>query len=517
MSISDKSYTTLRLILGDQLNIEHSWFSKVDDAIVYVLMEVRSETDYVQHHIQKVAAIFQAMELFAKRLSSLGHQVLYISLNDVKNRQSIPENCKALIQNLSIKEIQYQVPDEYRLDQQLLALSSLGIPCVKFNTEHFYTKRLDLQHFFKDKKQFLMESFYRSMRTQHNVLMDREGKPVGGQWNFDKENRQPLKATSFIPDPKRFPRKVSSIIKKIHDHGVRTIGVCMDDTIDWPLTLEEARECLTYFIDFLLPKFGLYQDAMVLNEPFLFHSRLSFALNIKLISPVEVVKSVEVAYHKNPNKYPIAAIEGYIRQILGWREYMRGMYWALMPTYATENYFQHSRKLPEYFWTGNTKMQCIKSAVNQSLQHAYAHHIQRLMITGNFALLAGIHPDAVDAWYLGIYIDAFEWVEITNTRGMSQFADGGKVGSKPYVSSAAYIHKMSNYCGSCYYNNDVKIGDKACPFNSLYWNFYYQHKDKLSKNPRIGMMYATWNKMKEEDRQALLTQASIYLENIEEL
>jgi deoxyribodipyrimidine photolyase-related protein len=253
------------------------------------------------------------------------------------------------------------------------------------------------------------------------------------------------------------------------------------------------------------------------NNWHLFHSRLSFALNIKLVSPLSVIKQVENTFLTGKTKADIAQVEGFIRQILGWREYMRGIYWAQMPGYSNLNYFGHQNKLPDWYWTGDTKLNCLKHAIKQSLEHAYAHHIQRLMITGNFALLAQVHPNEVDAWYLGIYIDAFEWVEITNTRGMSQFADGGMVGTKPYVSSSAYIDKMSNYCKTCYYDKTKKLGDRACPFNSLYWNFYETHNQLLNKNPRVGMMLNVLHKMEKQTRQALLRQAELYLANINDL
>ena len=271
------------------------------------------------------------------------------------------------------------------------------------------------------------------------------------------------------------------------------------------------------FIDFRLPWFGTFQDALTDADDFMFHSKLSFALNTKMLHPLEVIRAVEKAYFEDSEKISLNQAEGFIRQILGWREYMRGIYWLKMPEYANLNFFNHERKLPDWFWTGETKMNCMSKAIGQSLRHAYAHHIQRLMVTGNFALLAGIHPDEVDSWYLGIYIDAIEWVEITNTRGMSQFADGGIVGTKPYVSSANYFDKMGNYCQSCYYDKKEKTGEKACPFNSLYWHFYERHRDKLEKNPRIGMMYRTWDKMDKEKKQEILEKGEKILNNIENI
>ena len=278
----------------------------------------------------------------------------------------------------------------------------------------------------------------------------------------------------------------------------------------------ESLELLDFFVAYCLPLFGTFQDAMTLDVWSVYHSRLSFALNVKLISPQEVIEKVIDAYRKN-KAVALNQVEGFVRQILGWREYMRGVYWRQMPDYASLNYFSHENKLPNWYWTGETKMKCLSHSIQQSLQFSYAHHIQRLMVTGNFALLAGIHPDEVDQWYLGMYIDAIEWVEITNTRGMSQFADGGIVGTKPYVSSANYIDKMGTYCTKCHYNSKEKLGEKACPFNSLYWNFYAKNESLLRSNPRIGMAYVTLDKMQPEAKTEMLQQAEKYLSNLNEL
>ena len=297
------------------------------------------------------------------------------------------------------------------------------------------------------------------------------GEPATGKWNYDHDNRKKLPKGLEPPKPKYFKRDVSDLVNVINEAGVETIGRIEPSNFIWPVTKEEGAEMLDFFIDECLPQFGMFQDAMTPEYWSLFHSRLSFLINSKVLHPLTVVRAVEEAWQRQPDRVTIAQAEGFIRQVLGWREYMRGIYWAKMPEYAEHNFFDHQRPLPEWYWTGDTKMKCLSHSINQSLDHAYAHHIQRLMVTGNFALLAGIHPDAVDAWYLGIYIDAIEWVEITNTRGMSQFADGGIVGSKPYVSSGSYIHKMSHYCKECAYNVKDKFGQNACPFNSLYWDF----------------------------------------------
>ena len=508
---------TLRLILGDQLNSNHSWFKTVDDAVSYVLMEIRTETDYAQHHIQKVVGIFAAMQAFAAELRSKNHQVIYLHLNDANNLQAFDENCKNLISTNNFTHFEYQLPDEFRVDEALKSLcQSLSIKSSVVDTEHFFATRTELGEFFEGKKTFLMESFYRAMRKKHNVLMEGD-KPVTGQWNYDDENRKKLPKNHKPTAPLVFSNDVSTILEEIEKTSVKTIGSIDATHFLWPINREQSLQLLDFFAVECLPLFGSYQDAMTPNEWSLYHSRISFSMNVKMISPQEVIERAIAEWKHRRDEIEYNQLEGFVRQIIGWREYMRGIYWNKMPEYATMNFFNLDNKLPEWYWTGDTKMNCLKDAIQQSLKYAYAHHIQRLMITGNFALLAGIHPDEVDAWYLGIYIDAFEWVEITNTRGMSQFADGGIVGTKPYVSSAAYIDKMSHYCGSCYYKKAIKTGDKACPFNSLYWNFYDKNEDKLGKNPRIGMMYNVWRRMKPEDKSALLEQADFYLKNINKL
>ena len=314
-----------------------------------------------------------------------------------------------------------------------------------------------------------------------------------------------------------FSNNVKDIVEELKNTTIKTIGTIDAGNFLWPVNRDQSLELLQFFVKECLPNFGTYQDAMTTNEWSLYHSRLSFSLNTKMLSPIEVINEAISEWKNRKTEINYNQLEGFVRQIIGWREYMRGIYWLKMPEYAKLNYFEHNEKLPQWFWTGQTKMNCLKCSIKQSLEYAYAHHIQRLMITGNFALLAGVHPDEVDAWYLGIYIDALDWVEITNTRGMSQFADGGIVGTKPYVSSATYIDKMSNYCGTCYYDKSKKTGEKSCPFNSLYWNFYDKHESKLSKNPRIGMMYNVWRRMAPQQKADLLEQANYYLENIDHL
>ena len=512
-----KKSTTIRLLLGDQLNRKHSWFKENNKSTLYILMECRSETDYVQHHLQKVVGYFMAMRSFGDWLKEQGHEVYYFRLDEPSNKQSIPENIKFILAATEARRFEYQLPDEYRLDKALRQLTAeLGISYGIFDTEHFFTTRDEVAALFKGKKTWVMESFYRQMRRKHHVLMT-GSEPIGDRWNFDAENRQAVPAGTRFPDPPLPAHDATEFLTLLQEQGVKTLGSMHDNKLPWPIQPDEAYTLLHFFIEEMLPNFGAYQDAMTQEHRFLFHSRLSFALNIKLISPQEVVEMAEKAWRQQPDRYPLSAVEGFIRQILGWREYMRGIYWAYVPGYYHLNFFEHDQPLPSWYWTGQTKMNCLKQAITQSLETAYAHHIQRLMITGNFALLAGVQPDEVDAWYLGIYIDAVEWVEITNTRGMSQFADGGIVGTKPYVSSANYINKMSDYCKSCAYKKQLKTGPGACPFNSLYWDFHARHRDKLESNPRIGMVYRTWDKMEQEQQEALRKQAAHYLHNINSL
>ena len=511
----------LRLILGDQLNSQHSWFNQIDPEIHYLMMEIGQELRYVTHHIQKIAAFFLAMRNFCLEKTKDGHWFIYMRLEDPENSQNLSQNIKDILKKGNYTQFQYLLPDEYRLDQELNTLiheieTIYKIPAKGFDTEHFFTDRKYLERESKGRKVYLMETFYRKLRMDQNILISEDG-PEGGLWNLDKENRKPYDFKTTIPPPKTFSHNASPIRKTLDSMGFSYIGQMKEDRLTWPVSRTEALEGLSYFVENLLPNFGQFEDAMVQNEPNLFHSRLSFSLNIKLISPHEVIQSCLLAYYKDPTKYSLASVEGFIRQILGWREFMRGQYWATMPKFSSLNFFNHSRKLPSWFWTGNTKMNCLHQSISDSLTYGYAHHIQRLMITGNFSLLSGFHPDEVDQWYLGIYIDAIEWVEITNTRGMSQWADGGIIASKPYVSSGNYISKMSNYCKSCIYDSKKRSGEKSCPFNSLYWAFFLNHKRQLEKNFRLTMVYKNIEKLNPLEIEKIQNQAQYYISHLESL
>jgi deoxyribodipyrimidine photolyase-related protein len=507
----------LRLILGDQLDELHSWFQTPDANVTYVMMEIRQETDYVKHHIQKVAAFLAAMRAFSDRLKELGHKVIYIRLNDRHNLQTIPGNLQHLLTTRKFSRVEYLLPDEYRLDLQLKALANnLQVDVKTVDTEHFLTERQELQDFFAGKKRYLMESFYRSMRKRYDILMDGD-KPAGGQWNYDQKNRQAYDGQVAIPKAQFYSNDVSAICRTIQKMQVQTFGEIEPAKLIWPITRAQSLKLLNAFVKKGLAGFGTYQDAMLAQNWYLFHSRLSFALNTKMLRPLEVIQAVLKAWKQKKSAIKIQQIEGFIRQLLGWREYMRGVYWAMMPDLESMNYFNHDAALPDFYWTGDTQMNCMGLAIGQSLQHAYAHHIQRLMVTGNFALLAGIDPAQVDDWYLGVYIDAVQWVELPNTRAMSQFADGGLVATKPYISSAKYIRSMSDYCETCDYDWKKRHGDMACPFNSLYWNFFVRHRRRLGKNARVAMMYRTWDRMDKNEKKRILNQAAAYLNDLNHL
>ncbi len=515
---------TLRLILGDQLNIHHSWFQNTSDKELnedYLIMELGQELNYVRHHIQKIAGFFLAMRNFNRELEALGKRVIYYELDATFNTQSLTKNILGLINQGKYDLFEYQLPDECRLDNELKNLAILleseySVPTKAYDTEHFYSVRGDLKVRFGERKSYLMESFYRQMRKEYKILMNGNS-PIGETWNFDSDNRKPYTSKTSIPFIKPFAHDISAIITLLDKMGISYLGEAKDNLLPWPISRVEALEVLTFFTDKLLPHFGTFEDAMQLNEKFLFHSRLSFVLNIKLISPKEVIYAAIQAFEAPNSLVTISQIEGFVRQILGWREFMRQIYWTFMPNYTKLNYFNHQEDLPNWYWTGKTKMQCLSSVIHQTLEDAYAHHIQRLMITGSFALLIGTHPDQVDSWYLGVYMDAIEWVQITNTRGMSQFADGGIIGTKPYVSGANYISKMSNYCSTCYYDPKKRYGVNACPFNSLYWNFFLERKLYLQLNTRVALVYRNLEKMNYEEIEKIQNQAKYYLSIKEKL
>lgn len=517
-----ESYKTLRLVMGDQLNASHSWYQDEDNSVLYVLAELRQEVSYVKHHVQKIAAFFLGMQGFASALQLAGHQVLHLKLEDTESYSDLPDLLTQLCARFNIERFEHQRPDEYRLLSQIENINfkeqNIEYACV--DSEHFILPFEEIDKYFKKGKSTRLEGFYRKMRQRHQIMMEGDD-PLGGQWNFDVENRNKLKKQDLadIPKPLVFENHIGDLLIRLENHGIQHFGE-IGDTLLWPVTRKQSIALLDYFCEFGLPRFGQFQDAMTANSEHawsLYHSRLSFSMNAKILSPMVVIKRAVEEFESRPNEISIAQIEGFVRQIIGWREFVRGMYWVNMPSYSDLNSLSAKRNLPEYFWSANTKMNCMQQSLSQSLDYAYAHHIQRLMVIGNFCLLAGIDPDQVDEWYLGVYIDAIEWVEMPNTRGMSQFADGGLIASKPYTASGSYINRMSDYCSSCHYSVKEKVGEAACPFNSLYWHFMDRHKERFSKNPRIGMVYRNLERMDSSLREETILRSDWILENLNSL
>lgn len=514
---SQTKFQTLRLVLGDQLNARHSWFQQKQSDCLYVLVEAQQEQTYVRHHIQKIVGFFAAMRNFARALQDAGHQVLYLSLDHKWQRDSLTATLDQVLEHYQISAVQLQEPDEYRLDQQLQDWADSIPATVSFcSSEHFLTERDALTHIFKGKKSFLMETFYRQMRRQFDILMDGD-KPLTGKWNYDHDNREKLPLDHQVPEPLLFDNDVTEIVALLRAQQVACFGEINERAFLWPINRQQAQDLLQFFLTHCLANFGRYQDALTPADWSLYHSRLSFALNTKMLHPLMVVRQAVAYWEQHQSTITIAQVEGFVRQIIGWREYVRAIYWHHMPAYKTQNFFQFKRQLPAYFWHGQTKLRCVQHAIKQSLEHAYAHHIQRLMVTGNFCLLTEIAPDEVDAWYLGIYIDAIEWVELPNTRGMSQFADGGIMATKPYISGGNYLNKMGHYCQDCHYDVKQTTGPRACPFNSLYWRFIDKHQTQLGNNHRMALVFKNWEKRAPEDKQAIVAHADNLLNKIDEL
>ncbi|NCF37857.1 MAG: cryptochrome/photolyase family protein [Gammaproteobacteria bacterium] len=518
---SDNSYHTLRLVLGDQLNLQHSWFEQQDASVLYLLAELHQEATYVRHHIQKLCAFFAAMKAFAASIAANGHRVVYLSLDDTCGFDSLPDLIESICRQYGVTRFEYQLPDEYRLRQQLRRMElPQSVQARAFDSEHFLLPETEFERLITPGKHNRMESFYRKMRRRLNLLMDAD-KPLGGKWNYDDANREKLKPADLqeLPEPMVFDNDVGTILQRIDEHDIDHFGE-RSSSLLWPVDRPQALALLDFFCQSCLPRFGRFQDAMTCQHEHrwsLYHSRLSFAMNCKILHPGEVIEAAIASFDDDKNQISIAQIEGFVRQIIGWREYVRAVYWINMPAYSELNELGATRDLPGYFWDGSTRMKCMQQALEQSLDYSYAHHIQRLMITGNFCLIAGIDPAQVDAWYLGVYVDAIEWVEMPNTRGMSQFADGGLIASKPYNASGNYINKMSDYCKHCHYDVKQKATDSACPFNSLYWDFMIRHRDRFGANPRIGMIYRNWDRQSPETRDETLVRAKWCLQHIDDL
>jgi deoxyribodipyrimidine photolyase-related protein len=497
-----KSDQCLILILGDQLTSKISSLRRGDKSRDIVLMaEVMAEATYVQHHKKKFGLVFSAMRHFAVELRNLGWRVDYVKLEDADNTGNLADEVARALQRHSISDVVMTEAGEWRLREALSHIRSL-------EDDRFICSHAAFRNWASTRKELRMEFFYRDMRRQTKLLMDGDD-PVGGRWNFDTENRKSAKADLFMKQPPRFEpdevtREVLDLVKRKFPHNFGDL-----EPFWFAVTAQDAQIALTHFLDYSLPQFGETQDAMVEGQYFMHHCVLSPYINIGLLDPLAVCRAVERRYLDG--LVPIEAAEGFIRQIIGWREYIRGIYWLKMPEYVQVNVLEAKRPLPDFYWTGETKMNCVAQVVKQTQREAYAHHIQRLMITGNFALLAGLDPAQVHEWYLAVYADAFEWVELPNTIGMALHADGGLLGSKPYAASGNYINKMSNYCKGCQYDVKKRIGADACPFNALYWDFIARHFARFSKNPRMGQTCHTYGKFSGADKLAITQQTNEFL------
>jgi len=469
------------------------------------MVEAREETTYVPHHKKKIALVLSAMRHFAQSLRQAGWTVTYIELDDPDNSGSLTEEAGKCLTAGSFSKLILTEPGEWRLREAFLqAAEHWAVPLEMREDQRFICTQEAFSDWAAGRKQLRMEYFYRDMRRKTGLLMDGT-KPEGGQWNYDADNRKAAGSDLFMPEPYRVrPDEITTqVLRLVETHFASHFG---DLTPFWfGVTSQAAQNALQHFIEAALPFFGDYQDAMLEGEKFLYHAVISPYLNIGLLDPLETCQQVEKAYYDG--RVPLNAAEGFIRQIIGWREYIRGIYWLKMPFYDRLNYFGNTRPLPDFYWTGQTDMACMRATIAQTRQEAYAHHIQRLMVTGNFALLAGIDPYQVHHWYLSVYADAYEWVELPNTLGMSQFADGGLLASKPYAASGNYIHKMSNHCKTCSYDVKQKTGPQACPFNPLYWDFLNRNRARLAGNPRMAQMYRVWDRMSEEKKAEYLKSA----------
>ncbi len=501
----------LVLILGDQLSPDLASLADLPEGSVVVLCEVAAEGGYVPHHPQKIALIFAAMRHFGEELRERGLRVHYSALDDPDNTQGLICEAERLAALYGCDEIRAVRPGEWRLWHAMRERERADPPWRLIEDDRFFTTPDDFDTWAQGRKALRLEYFYREQRRRTGLLME-GGDPAGGKWNFDHDNREPLSKSATLPEPPRHDRDAitGEVLALVAEHFGDHFGTL--DGFHWPVTRRQARVDLRHFLDHLLPDFGRYQDAISDEEPYLFHSRLSAALNLGLISPREVCEAVEREYREG--RAPLNSVEGFIRQVLGWREYVRGLYWTRMPDYKRGNSLGAQRDLPECYWTGDTELRCLRRAIEMTRDNAYAHHIQRLMVTGNFALLCGVAPEALCDWYLAVYADACEWVELPNTLGMVLHADGGLMGSKPYCASGKYIDRMSDHCRHCRFDPKRVTGENACPFNSLYWHFLERNAETLSGNPRMKLIYGSLAKMSDEKRMAMRQQAEHFLEGL---
>jgi deoxyribodipyrimidine photolyase-related protein len=503
----------LIVILGDQLSPRIAALRGADRSRdVVLLAEVRDEATYVRHHKKKIAFVFSAMRHFARELEEDGWTVEYVQFDHDDNRGSIAGEIERALSRLDFGSVVVTEPGEWRLSRALEALDKcLPVSIRVLDDDRFLCSTKEFSEWAEGRKQLRMEHFYRKMRRKTGLLMDGD-EPAGGRWNYDSENRKPARKDLDFLGPRRFrPDDVTSEVLQLVERRFSDHFGSLEP-FWFGVTHDAAEAAFDHFLETSLHFFGDYQDAMLRDERFLFHAVISLYINVGLLDPLDACRRVDDAYRRH--RVPLNAAEGFIRQIIGWREYVRGIYWLRMPDYAESNYFGHDRALPDFYWTGETNMACLRACIAQTRDEAYAHHIQRLMVTGNFAMLAGIDPKAVHEWYLAVYADAYEWVELPNTIGMSQFADGGLLASKPYAASGNYINRMSDYCSGCRYKVRQKTGPDACPFNYLYWGFLDRHRGKLAANPRLAPVYRTWDRMDLDRKNVVRADACRFLANL---
>jgi len=504
-----KTPNTIRLILWDQLSSNISSLSDVNPETDHILfLETLGEAESVNHHVKKLIFLFSSMRHFADELKKRHFKITYIDLS--QEEPSLTTGIQKAIKKVNPEKIIVTQPGEYRILQEIKSWQKkFKIPVEIRPDDRFFVSSDEFNEWSQGKKKLLMETFYQHLRKRTGYLLTKEGTPCGGQWNFDQENRNPIKETISPPEPLHFkPDEITQeVIRIVKSRFSKHFGDLLP--FWFAVTAKDAEKAFAYFLKHSLPNFGRYQDAMDSEKAFLYHSVISHYLNAGLLDPKNICQAVHDAYMKH--HIPIESAEGYLRQILGWREYVRGIYWLKMPQFAKMNFLNAKRKLPWFYWSGETDMNCLKQSIDQTKKHAYSHHIQRLMITGNFALLIGTLPKEICDWYLSVYADAHEWVEMPNTLAMSQFADGGILGTKPYASSGSYINKMSNFCKNCRYKVNLKEGEDACPFNYLYWDFLLRNQKKLSKNVRLAMPYQMLKKFPPAKKKKIRSDANKFL------
>ena len=501
------------LILKDQLSLNISSLKNCDkkNDIIFI-PEIMEDFCKPKHHKKKIVFQLASMRNFASKLQNKGYNVHYLKIDDESNSQNLNSELIKFSKLNDVDNIKLTYPSEFHKLNQLSKLKNENLNLLYFEDTRFLCSIEEFKDYAESKKKLIMENFYRYMRIKHKILVNDKNKPIGEKWNFDKENRKPPKSGLKIPT--NYQVKTDSLTNDIIILVDKLFNDHFGDIKPFYLatTSEDAEKILNDFLINRFENFGAYQDAMIENEDFMFHSHISFYLNNGLLDPLDTIKKAESFYFKK--NINLNSVEGFIRQILGWREYVRGIYWLNMPNYKNLNFLNADNKLPNFFWEGNSKMKCIDEAVRNTKENAYAHHIQRLMVLGNYALITSINPEEVNEWYLVVYADAYEWVELPNVSGMILFADGGILGTKPYAASGSYINKMSNYCKNCSYKVSLKNGPNACPFNYLYWNFLIKNKDLLSKNQRMSMIYNVLAKFDKEKLDSIKSDSKKFLENI---